>query len=139
MEEKLWNFEKLKGSENWKNWNRYTINDLFTMAILHVITENTPPKPTVFTKTITDAEGNTTTQSMTVEEKEKCLTEWADQSRLFSLHNRTARGYIFTKLACSVLDLVDDIYSAKDLYNISQAQYQDTGFTKKGDLSAFTS
>ena len=59
----LWNFEKLKGNENYKPWSRSCKNALQTMGIWSAITTDPPSKP--FETVVKEVEGKTTSVTKT--------------------------------------------------------------------------
>ena len=115
----LWNFENLRGSENYKPWSRKCKNALQTMGVWHACVWPNPDRPEV----LIEVDGKLT--------ENPAFVEWGVNTRLYNNHSRIARGYIYNKLDPIPADLVDDLDSAFDVWSVLQQQYSDVGFTAR--------
>ena len=124
----LWNFENLRGSDNWKSWNRQSRNALFAMVLLHTIDGDPLEEPSVFQKLVTDAGGVQTMVPMNQAEMNEALDTWANETKLDNSHSRIARGYLYTKLSATPKYFVENLIFAKEFWARLKKQYFDTSF-----------
>ena len=130
----LWNFEKLKGNENYKPWSRSCKNALQTMGIWHACVESGPPIEPGDT-IIKDVEGKMTSMKKPDDVYQKDLDTWRTKVPIWQAHDRIARGHIFNKLTETPQDIVEDLESSNEVWAMLQKRFSNQGYTKVYSLT----
>lgn len=122
----LWDFQDLRGSDNYKPWSRKCRNALQFMGIYYTCIEEPPVKPSE-SAAVLQEDGSYKTKDQSVIYREQ--TEWATKIRVWKDHARLARGYVYSKLSRIPAGLVKDLSTAKEVWEALKTQYLGTGFT----------
>ena len=115
----FWNFENLRDSKNYKSWNRKCKNALQTMNVWHVCVWSNSNKSKIF-----------------IEMNDKFIensifVEWKINIKFYNNHSRIAKKYIYNKFDSIFVNLIDDLNSIFDVWNVLQQQYFDVDFTTR--------
>ena len=130
----LWNFEKLKGNDNYKAWARSCKNALQTMGVWHTCLDIIPPQRPSDT-IVREVDGITAITKKTDTVYQAELTAWRTRLTKWHTHDRIARGHIFNKLTETPQDIVEDIEYSNEMWLMLQKRFSNQGYTKAYSLT----
>ena len=123
----LWNFENLRGFENYQTWSRDCKNALVGTGLWTVCTDTPPVSPSEFV--ISDGVETETRKTDKVFQKER--EEWLGKQQIWETKSRVARSQIYIKCEAAQKELIEDILEASTVWSLFKNQYADQGFVSK--------
>ena len=126
MWEILWQFEDLRGSENYRAWSRNAKNALHAMGVFYTCVDPAPIQPLGYTATVDDNGLRTESRKPAAIIKAE-QTKWTTANALYKTRSRIARGHIYSKCDDLTQELVEDSIGAFGLWTALKNRYSGQG------------